>query len=226
MARTVTEGRPGFNPWPDRRIPGAGRDAGVLRLAAGAEIRNEGGVSDAPFTAVGTRPLYAAAVWGVAGVTLLLLSAITRLGAVALEPIQAGALAWWHVALYGGSIVFMAYTEGYRGFQRAWSPRVVARAMHVARNPRPLLVVLAPLVCMGFFHATRRRMIVSWVLTLAILTAVLAVRRLDQPYRGIVDAGVVVGLGWGLVALLWYFGQGLAGRAMPVPADVPGEDGG
>jgi hypothetical protein len=45
-------------------------------------------------------------------------------------------------------------------------------------------------------------MIFSWVGTTAIILLVVLVHRLDQPWRGIVDAGVVVGLGWGLISLL------------------------
>ena len=39
------------------------------------------------------------------------------------------------------------------------------------------------------------------MLLVSIVGIVLVVRRLPQPYRGIIDVGVVFGLGWGLVAL-------------------------
>ena len=61
--------------------------------------------------------------------------------------------------------------------------------------------LFAPLFAMGFFHATRATKITAYVLTLAIVVLVILVHRLDQPWRGIIDAGVVVGLGWGVLSL-------------------------
>jgi hypothetical protein len=54
---------------------------------------------------------------------------------------------------------------------------------------------------MGYFHATRRTKIVAYSLSFGILILVILVHRLDQPWRGIIDAGVVLGLGWGVVSL-------------------------
>jgi hypothetical protein len=45
-------------------------------------------------------------------------------------------------------------------------------------------------------------MTLAWVGTLAIIILVLLVNQLSQPWRGIIDAGVVVGLTWGLASLL------------------------
>ena len=107
-------------------------------------------------------------------------------------------------ALLVGNVVFMAHSEGYKGFQKAFSPRVAARTHYLAAHPHWLRTLFAPLFCMGFFHATRKRMIVSYTLTVVLVGVILAVRQLDQPWRGIIDAGVVVGLAWGLVAY-WVF---------------------
>jgi hypothetical protein len=54
---------------------------------------------------------------------------------------------------------------------------------------------------MGYFHADRRTRIVAHALTFGIVVLVLLVRLLPQPWRGIIDTGVVVGLTWGLVSL-------------------------
>jgi hypothetical protein len=116
----------------------------------------------------------------------------------------------------------MAYFEGYRGFQRGFSPRVVVRALHLALHPRPLHVLLAPLFCMGLIHASRRRLLSSWILLVSIVAIVLLVRVLPQPYRGLVDAGVVVGLAWGLVALVGFAWAALAGSPPRVSAELPG----
>ena len=74
-------------------------------------------------------------LWGVAGVSLLLLSAVFRLGAVALQTLRMD-LDWWHWVACGISLVFLGITEGYMAFQRGYSPRVAARALHLKDNPQ------------------------------------------------------------------------------------------
>jgi hypothetical protein len=160
-------------------------------------------------------------LWGVAGVLALLVQAIYRLTPYAIDAIE-GPLGAIELAVLVGWIGMNAYSEGYRGFHKMFSPRVVARARSLDANPRPLFVALAPLYCMGLFHATRKRLIVSWVLTLAIITIVIVVRLLAQPWRGIIDAGVVVGLGLGVASTIYFLALAFAGREMPVPPDLPG----
>jgi hypothetical protein len=175
----------------------------------------------APTSAAPAR-LSLAALWGLAGIALLLVQAIVRLTTRALEPLAAGTLGAGHLALLAGWIAVAAYAEGYRAFQKQFSPRVVARAQHLSAHPRLLHALLAPAFCMGFFHATRKRMIVSWSVSLGVVGLVVAVSRLAQPWRGIVDAGVVIALAWGLLALAWFTVRALAGHPMPVAPDVPG----
>jgi len=55
---------------------------------------------------------------------------------------------------------------------------------------------------MGLFHATKKRMIVSWSVSIGVAMIVAAVKRLPYPWRNIVDAGVVFGLGWGSISIL------------------------
>lgn len=167
----------------------------------------------------------AIAVWGVAGVLALLGQALLRLTPLALEPIERGMLGPGHWALYLGWTVFNAYAEGYRGFQRAFVPRVVARAFHLARHPRPVHVALAPLFCMALFHARRRDLVRSWVLLIAIVCLVIVIRLLPQPWRGIIDAGVVAGLGWGAAALLIVFVRAVATGEVPETDSLPAVDG-
>jgi len=76
---------------------------------------------------------------------------------------------------------------------------------------------------MGFIHATRERMILSISLTLMIVCFVFAVRMLPQPWRGIVDAGVVTGLLLGVGSIFYYFVQSLVRPdLLKAPSDVPG----
>ena len=64
-------------------------------------------------------------------------------------------------------------------------------------------------------------MTVSWVFVIAIVLLVWWVRSLPQPWRGIVDGGVVLGLMWGLGVILWLFLRYLLGARIPPPGDIP-----
>jgi hypothetical protein len=143
--------------------------------------------------------------WAVLGVSLLLLRAIVSLTPVALEPIRDGSLNRWHWVILILWIVFNAYAEGYRGFHKSFSPRVARRGLELGRNPRFWEVLLAAPISMGLIRAPRRTMIVAWSVLIGIVILVVSVRSLPQPWRGIVDAGVVVGLALGWLSLLiWY----------------------
>ena len=115
----------------------------------------------------------------------------------------------------------MAWSEGYRGFQQSFSPRLVARAKYLIAHPRPANVLLAPLFCMGYFRTTRRRLISVYALTVFIVLLIIAVRWLPQPWRGIVDAGVVVGLTWGLISMGAFTLKALAAADYPYAPEVP-----
>lgn len=143
------------------------------------------------------------AIWGMFGVFLLLGSATYRLTPLAIDAFNSTFL-WFHWLALAVIVLFMAYAEGYKGFQQGFSPRVAARAKYLKDHPRALHSVFAPLFCMGYFHATKRRKITSISLTLGIIVLILLVRFVSQPWRGIIDAGVVIGLAWGLVSLAVY----------------------
>lgn len=160
-------------------------------------------------------------LWGVGGILLLLGFAVLRLGAVALEAL-ALPLDPVHWALLLLWTPYMIWAEGYKGFFRGFAPRVVARARHLAAHPRPLHVLLAPLYCMGYIHATRKRRLLSMALTTMIVCFVLLVRMLPQPWRGIIDVGVVAGLVVGMLSIVWYLHRLRKNPdALTVPTDVP-----
>lgn len=141
--------------------------------------------------------------WGIGGVLLLLAFAIFRLAPIALAlgdfPLS---LLHWGALVF--SVVYMAYAEGYRGFYLGFAPRVVKRANYLRDNPNLGHVVLAPLFCMGYIYATRKRQLLSFAVTLMIICFVMIARALPQPWRGIVDAGVVVGLGIGIISIFYF----------------------
>ncbi len=139
------------------------------------------------------------ALWGLLGVTGLVGSALYRLTPLAVEALRSELTTLQWVAL-GLWLLFMGYYEGYKGFQKAFAPRVASRAF-VLHSRGALSKALAPLFCMGLFDATRKRKIISRVLVGFVVLLIIGVRFLEQPWRGIIDAGVVLGLGWGLTAV-------------------------
>lgn len=160
------------------------------------------------------------ALWGIASVTIVLSQAIVRLAPRAIEPWLDGSMTAAQIALYVAFVVFNAWAEGYRGFQQRFCPRVVARAFHLGRHPRPLRVLFAPAYCMSLFHARTRTIVVGWALVALLVVVVALVRFVPQPWRGIIDGGVVVGLGWGILALWWIFARAWR-RGAPEPEDLP-----
>ena len=162
------------------------------------------------------------AAWGLAGVGLLLGSAVYRLTPSAvrtfdypLDMLQWGFLVVW--------VVLMAVFEGYLGFQRSFSPRVAARAKYLTERPHAVRSLFAPFFCMGYFHATRSVKIRSILLTVGIVAFVMAVRRMPQPWRGIVDLGVVLGLNWGIISIGVLAFMAFATDGFDHSAETPGE---
>ncbi len=141
------------------------------------------------------------ALWAVGGVVGLLVWAVVRLARIFLDAFE-HPFAWYHWAALLAIVPFMAWSEGLRGFQLRFSPRVAERAMTVRRQPTLRRVVLAPLFAAGYFEGTRRERLGVYLGTAGIVVLVVIVHRLAQPWRGILDAGVVVGLTWGTIATL------------------------
>ena len=141
------------------------------------------------------------ALWAIGGIVGLLLWAVYRLARISIAAFDQP-FAWYHWAALLAIIPFMAWSEGLRGFQLRFSPRVAERAMTVRSQPTLLRVALAPLFAAGYFEGTRRERLGVWFGTLGILVLIVLFHRLDQPWRGILDAGVVVGLSWGTIATL------------------------
>lgn len=151
-------------------------------------------------------------IWALIGVLALLARAIWALAPRAVEAWSNG-LTPLQIAIAVAWTAFMLVGEGYRGFQKAFSPRVVARARHLAEHPRWYYAILAPAYAMGLLHATPKRLAVSWALVAGITLLVILVSRLAQPWRGIVDTGVVAGLAWGTISILAF-------AARPGPIEI------
>ncbi len=143
-----------------------------------------------------------AVVWAITGFSLLLGVALLRLTARTLEGFTYP-FSWLHWVVLLAFALFMAYSEGYRGFQLKFSPRFADRVAGLRQSGTPLQCLLAPFYAMGFFAAPRRVVITAWLLSVMIVCLVLLLKLVPQPWRGIADAGVVIGLGWGLIVSLW-----------------------
>jgi hypothetical protein len=159
------------------------------------------------------------AAWGISGVLFLIGGAVLRLTPVALDAF-AHPFGPRHWAFLVGFFVFMVWSEGYRGFQKNFAPRVAARARYLRQNPHLGHALLAPLFCMAFFHAPRRRLMGSYGLMTMIVVFVLIARQLPQPWRGLVDLGVAAGLVWGLVALAVFTYQAFGTASFDHPPET------
>lgn len=161
--------------------------------------------------------------WGLGGFLALLVFAIYRLAPIAWSTLQQPLTAFQYVVLIANTL-FMAHSEGYKGFQKAYSPRVVARAAYLRQKANWLTAVLAPFFCMTYFAAPKKRILTSWILTCAIIVLIIIVQRLPVPWRGILDAGVVVGLSWGIIATLVFSLRYFMAGSTPVDPEVmPGK---
>jgi len=137
------------------------------------------------------------------------------------EWVTNGYLLWWGWLILALIIIFMAYCEGYRGFQLAFSPMLVKRAYHFSTVSSPVYqwsnviyidrttdLLLGPLFAGGFICGTKRRLIVTWTVTIAVLALIIGVSYMSEetPWKCFVDIGVVIGLSWGFVFILvWWF---------------------
>ncbi len=160
------------------------------------------------------------AIWGIVGVSLILGRGLTCIYPFSRElcSMRLSGVQW--IALVA-SLAFLGYAEGYKAFHLGFSPRVAARALYLKNNPTLLRVLFAPLFCMGFFHATRKRKIVTYSVTTGVILLIVGVSRMEQPWRGIIDVGVLLGLGWGLLSVWLYSFKSFFGKGSSVSPETP-----
>ncbi len=140
-------------------------------------------------------------LWGLAGVVVLLVSAVWRLMPGWNEAgVDHGAQTY--IAL-GLLLPTMLYIEGYRGFYRGFAPRVVSRSKALADLKSWPYQLLAPLFCMGFIGSYQRRKVIVWIITMAIVGLVVWVKGLPQPWRWVIDLSVAVALLAGVLSVVW-----------------------
>lgn len=148
------------------------------------------------------------AVWGWLGVILLLLDGVYRLTPIALEALRGPALTAGQWVFLAAWTAFAAVTEGHQTFRKRFAPRVARRMRELTLTASSATHrALAPLYCMSIIGDEPRRMWIQRALVVFIVGLVVLVKRMPQPWRGLVDAGVVVALAWGTVEV---FRQGMA----------------
>lgn len=143
-----------------------------------------------------------ATVWGILGVAALLTSAVVRIAAKALTlPVAELSVAQWLVlALILG---VMGWGKGYHVLQRRYVPAVLDRARGLSDEPRLWVRLLAPAAAMGLVAVSTATVARKVAMLAMIAGLVVVVAHAPTPWREELDAGVVFGLAWGLVALLW-----------------------
>jgi hypothetical protein len=170
-------------------------------------------------------------VWAFGVVVLLLAGATHGVIFVGLRLLDQLPLPWGDLLLLGLSLLFFAYFEGYRGFYLSWAPWVVRRSLLLPQLVWParargcscgrvLAALLGPLFAMGFFCASRRRLLLSLVLYPGIVLLVVAVRALPSPYHEITDLGVALGIGLGTLSLVYLFVKAVSHGRLPKDVDM------
>ena len=162
-----------------------------------------------------------AAVWGVAGViilfsppssvwfgpqqTLLMLSSIGITGS---------SWCWSWLSWFTWKATVPSKRDFHRGLQqeRVISGRTIHLCTHYLRRSSAWPI---------FMHRKEESSVSGSSVTAGIIVLVLLMRFLPQPWRGIIDAGVVMGLSWGLVALLVFSIQALTLDTFDHSPDVP-----
>lgn len=146
-----------------------------------------------------------AAHWAVLGVAFTFAEAIVRLGHVAYQTLHGGLSPSQWLAFVALVSAF-GYWEGERALRRRFAPAVVARALELeAHTAKRWQLLLAPLYAANLVGAPRDKLLRAWAAVFGIAAAVLIVRQLPAPWRGLVDGAVVVALSVGLVGLLSRF---------------------
>ncbi len=146
---------------------------------------------------------FIAVAWAIIGLILLLGFACWRLSAYTIESFSMP-LNWIHWVVFFGWTIFMAHGEGYKGFQKKFSPRFAVRCKYLLTNASWLQTILAPLFCMAYFHAPKKRVIATCALTAMIIVFIFTFRLIPQPWKGLLDFGVVFGLAWGIISTLYF----------------------
>ena len=161
---------------------------------------------------------FIAVVWAITGLFILLSFASWRLSAYTLESFSMP-LNWLHWVVFAAWTIFRAHGEGYKGFQLKFSPRFAARCKYLLSNASWLQTILAPLFCMAYFHAPKKRVLATFALTIMIIAFIFMFRLIPQPWKGLLDFGVVLGLAWGMVSTSYFCFKAVSYTHLTLPTN-------
>ncbi len=150
------------------------------------------------------------------GVAAVLGWAAWRLGARGLAVVREGLTpTQWQVL----AVLVLAFVigEGVVALQRRWLPKVAGRAAMLSSRAPIALRVAAPAHAFGLVGVPMRVAVRAWLGVAAVVLAVLAVRALPDPWRGMIDLAVAAALAWGAVAALSIGVRLLRGTTQSLP---------
>ena len=159
--------------------------------------------------------------WGLLGVTLFLLGAVMRVMPSWSEVTTTSEPLAYVLLMF--LLPVLGYLEGYRGFYKGFSPRVVSRSKALMGQTKPVYWVLAPLFCMGFIGSSCRRKVGVIVVTLCIVGLVVGVKGLPQPWRWVIDLSVGVALLGGAASIIWLACRDWNKEGYLSDPEIPGE---
>lgn len=141
-------------------------------------------------------------VWATSGIIILFAEAAWRLTLRGADAVRSGLtpFEWFALVLITAAFV---YGEGVRALQMKWVPYVLARIERLRKERRLRYSLAAPLYAMSLIGPPRGALLRAWAGVAAIISAVLVVSRLPDPWRGIVDIAVAAALVWGASALAY-----------------------
>ena len=145
-------------------------------------------------------------IWAIVVVLGVLLFAVFRLAQHSWVALQMP-LGWLEYSVLLINTLFMAYSEGYKGFHLSFAPRFAARVKYVYQQGQGVQLWLSPLFCFGYFGTTKAKQVVAFALTILLICVIVLMGYMPQPWRGVVDAGVVVGLSIGVLSMLYWLLQ-------------------
>lgn len=141
---------------------------------------------------------YLTSFYATFSILAILLKSLKNLLPIALEPLNKPLNPYMYV-LYALTTLVFAYSEGYKGFQQQFIPFVVSRS-HNLKNETIIYKILAPLYSIGLIKSNTRRKIRTATMFFAVGLMIALTKNLSYPWRNVIDAGVVIGLGWGLTS--------------------------
>ena len=103
--------------------------------------------------------------------------------------------------MYALSALSFLYAESYKGFHLKFNRTYVTRSHRLPGLWK--LPVLNVLYSGGWVKASSKRLKTSWGITIGVAMIVAVSKRLPPVARGVLDVGVVSGLGGAVVSLWW-----------------------